>query len=87
MHVNVFDPSTFTWIFKELDIPWVEKEWNVLRDRAYAKDPNKITPQSVIGKYISKMKLKQWKDCGWADTERLQAEAEEEAKLHGFSEE
>jgi len=32
---------------------------------------------SVIGKYISKMKLKQFKEYGWEDTERLQALREE----------
>lgn len=38
---------------------------------------------SVFGKYISKMKLKQWRNFSYADSERLQAEAEEKAKLYG----
>lgn len=29
---------------------------------------------ATFGKYLSKMKLKQWKQFGWADTERLQEE-------------
>ena len=29
---------------------------------------------ATFGKYLSKMKLKQWKQYGWADTERLQEE-------------
>jgi len=33
---------------------------------------------SVIGKYLAKMRLNQWKDYGYADTERLMAEREEE---------
>jgi hypothetical protein len=36
---------------------------------------------SVFGKYLSKMKLKQWKDYSWADTERLKALKEEKNKL------
>lgn len=36
---------------------------------------------SVFGKYLSKMKLKQWKDYLWADTERLKALKEEKNKL------
>jgi len=32
---------------------------------------------SVFGKYLSKMKLKQWMNFGWADTERLKALADE----------
>ena len=35
-----------------------------------------MTGMSVFGKYLSKMKLKQWKDYGWADTEKLKAIAE-----------
>ena len=38
---------------------------------------------SVFGKYLSKMKLKQWKGYSWADTEKLKQEAEEKAKLYG----
>ncbi len=53
-----------------MDVPYVEEEWNVLRDRAFAKNPN-LNGMSVFGKYLSKMKLKQWKTYGWADTERL----------------
>ena len=36
---------------------------------------------SVFGKYLSKMKLKQWKEYSWADTERLKALKEERNKL------
>lgn len=72
MHVNNFDPDTFLWLLKKLDVPYVEEEWNALRDKAFAKNPNKMTGMSVFGKYLSKMRLKQWKDYRWADTEKLQ---------------
>jgi hypothetical protein len=80
MHVNNFDPSTFLWILEKFDYPWLPWEWNSLRDKAYQKDPYKMTGMSVIGKYFSKMKLKQNIDpktgqfYTWADSERLQAE-------------
>ena len=77
MHINVFEPDTFLWLLEKFDVPYIPGEWNILRDRAYAKDPHKM--HSVFGKYLSKMKLKQWSKYGWADTERLQ----EEAKLKG----
>ena len=83
MHVNNFDPDTFLWLLEKFDVPYIEAEWNVLRDRAYTKDPYKMNGMSVFGKYLSKMKLKQWKGFTWADTERLKAEAEEKAKLYG----
>ena len=73
LHVDNFKPETFLWILQMLDIPYIPEEWNVLRDRAYAKNPQKMNGMSVIGKYISKMKLKQWKDYGWKDSEQLQA--------------
>lgn len=41
----------------------------------------------VWGKYLSQMKLKQWKNFTWADTERLKIEAEEKAKLYGTPDE
>ena len=80
MHINNFDPSTFLWLLEKMDVPYIPEEWNILRDRAYAKDPLKMNGMSVFGKYLSKMKLKQWKDYGWADTERLQEENKKKAE-------
>ena len=76
MHVDNFNPDTFLWILEKMDVPYIPEEWNVLRNRAYEKDPLKMNGMSVIGKYISKMKLKQWRDYTWADTERLKEESE-----------
>lgn len=83
MHVNNFEPETFLWLLEKFDVPYIEAEWNTLRDRAYAKDPYKMNGMSVFGKYLSKMKLKQWKEYSWADTERLKHKAEEDAELYG----
>ena len=80
MHVDNFNPDTFFFFFEKMDVPYVPNEWNVLRDRAYEKDPNKMNGMSVFGKYLSKMKLKQWKDYGWEDSEKLQALEEEKKK-------
>ena len=75
-HIDNFDPNTFLWLLEKMDVPYIQEEWNVLRDREYAKDPFKMNGMSVFGRYLSKMKLKQWKQYGWADTERLAAEAD-----------
>lgn len=72
MHIDNFDESTYLWLLEKMDVPYVPEEWNVLRDRAFAKNPN-LNGMSVFGKYLSKMKLKQWNQYGWADTERLNA--------------
>ena len=83
LHVNNFEPDTFLWILEKFDVPYVEEEWNVLRDREFAKNPYKMKGTTVIGRYLAKMRLKKWKDFGWADTERIKAENEEKAKLYG----
>ena len=74
MHIDNFNTETFLWLLKEFDVPYVPEEWNVLRDRAFAKDPKKMNGMSVFGKYLSKMKLKQWMKYTWADTETLAAQ-------------
>ena len=74
MHVNIWQPDTFLWLLQKMDVPYIEEEWNVLRDKAYAKNPKKKNDTTVFGKYLSKMKLKQWKQYGWADTEKLAEE-------------
>ena len=80
MHIDNFNPGTFLWLLEEMNVPYVAEEWNVLRDRAFAKNPN-LNGMSVFGKYLSKMKLKQWKDYTWEDTERLKMLNEEKTKL------
>lgn len=74
MHVDNFDESTYLWLLQKMDLPYIPEEWAVLRDRAYAKDPKKMNGMSVFGKYLSKMRLKQFKDYHWEDSEKLQAE-------------
>lgn len=76
-HVNNFEPDTFLWILERMDVPYIPPEWNKLRDDAYRKDPSKIGGPAVLGKYLSKMKLKQWvnpetgKPYRWADSEEV----------------
>lgn len=73
-YIDNFDPSTFEWILQKLDVPYIPQEWNSLRDKAFAKDPLKMNGMSVIGKYLAKMKLKQWNSYCYADSERIQKE-------------
>ena len=70
--IDNFDPSTFVWILEKMDVPYIPQEWNSLRDRAYAKDPLKMNGMSVIGKYLAKMKLKQWNSYYFKDSDRIQ---------------
>lgn len=76
-HVDNWDPQTYLWILEECDVPYIPQEWNSLLEK-YGKDRNKVTGVTILGRYLSKMKLKQFKDYRWADTERIQAELEQQ---------
>jgi hypothetical protein len=83
MHVNNFEPDTFTWLLEKYDVPYAPTVWNILRDRAYKKDPYKMNGMSVFGKYLSTMKLKQWKKYTYADTELVQEQEKIKAQKYG----
>jgi len=54
-----------------LDFPYVPIEWNTLRDKEYEKSGHnlaKMNGMSVFGKYLSKMRLNQFRGKGWADS-------------------
>lgn len=87
MHVDNWDPDTFMWILQECDVPYIPDEWHKLM-QSYAQDKSKVTGLTIIGRYLSKMKLKQWKDYRWKDTAFLQELAnhkiEETMKRQGY---
>ena len=70
MHVNNWEPTTYMHILQEIDIPYIPQEWEALLER-YGKDPKKVTGVTILGRYLSKMKLKQFAHLNWSDTERL----------------
>lgn len=74
MHVDNWDPETYKWILEEADVPYIESKWNELLEK-YGKDPKKVTGLTIMGRYLSTMKLKQWKDYHWTDTEMLAEKA------------
>lgn len=85
MHVNNWDPDTYLWLLQELDVPYIPDEWNKLMVK-YAKDPDKVTGTTIIGRYLSKMKLNQWKDYRWQHNDfikELQAKRIREAMKEG----
>lgn len=88
MHVDNWNPDTYLWILQEVDVPYVPEEWNKLL-ATYGKDKSKLTGMSILGRYLSKMKLKQYKDYRWKDTEFLQELAdnklEQAMKRQGYS--
>ena len=87
MHVDNWDPETYLWILQEVDVPYIPEEWNKLM-MSYARDNKKMTGTSILGRYLSKMKLKQFKDYRWKDNEFLQEMAnnkiEQTMKRQGY---
>ena len=87
MHVNSWDPETYLWILQEVDVPYVPDEWNKLLE-TYGKNPEKVTGMTILGKYLSKMKLKQFKEYRFEHTEFLQqladAKLEQTMKRQGY---
>lgn len=90
LHVNNWDPATYKPILQEIDVPYIKEEWDTLLER-YGKDPSKISGMTIIGRYLAKMKLNQWRQYRWADTEKLELEAEEKKRrsmvASGYTEE
>ena len=87
MHVDNFNSDTYLWILQECDVPYVPVEWNKLL-ASYAKDKSKLTGMTILGRYLSKMKLKQYRVYRWKDTEFLQEvenkKIEETMKRQGY---
>ena len=87
MHVDNFNPDTYLWILQECDVPYVPQEWDKLLT-SYGRDKSKLTGMTILGRYLSKMKLKQYRDYKWEHTEYLQEVAnkkiEETMKRQGY---
>ena len=87
MHIDNFNPDTYMWILQECDVPYVPEEWNKLL-ASYGKDKSKLTGMTILGRYLSKMKLKQYREYRWEHTEFLQELAnkkiEETMKRQGY---
>ena len=87
LHVDNWNPDTYLWILQEADVPYIPDEWNKLM-MSYARDGKKTSGMTILGRYLSKMKLKQYKDYRWKDTDFLQQMAnskiEQAMKRQGY---
>lgn len=79
-HIDPWRPETFArrdpfkpdepCVLEMLDAPWVPDEWNTLLAK-WSQSPN-FTPLTILGKYISKMRLIQYKGYYYKDSDHLQ---------------
>lgn len=87
-HVDNWKPETYLWILQECDVPYVPEEWYKLMQK-YAQDPSKVTGMTILGRYLSKMRLDQYNKYRWADSKFLQeienAKIEQAMKSQGYS--
>lgn len=88
MHIDNFNPDTYLWILQEIDVPYMPNEWNSILTKK-ANDRESLTGMSILGRYLSKMQIKQYKDYRWEDSNYLQevqkAKAEQAMKTQGFT--
>ena len=50
--VNIWKENTFLWILEKMDVPYIPEEWNILREKAYAKiQINKMIQLSLVSIY------------------------------------
>lgn len=74
-HVDNWEPKTFIPLLKEIDIPYIKDEWDNLLLK-FGQDPTKVSGTSIFGRYLSKMKLKQYRDYCFADSDKLNEQNE-----------
>lgn len=73
MFIDNWDPETYLPLLEELDVPYVKEEWDKILSKQTANG-SPITGMAVIGRYLTIMRLNQYKDARWADSERIAAE-------------
>ncbi len=77
MHVDNWDPKTYLWILQEIDVPYVKDEWNAALEK-YLDQPEKMSSVTVLGRYLAKMRMKQWESYRWKDTQIIEEKMRQE---------
>jgi len=77
LKVDDGDIQTFLPMLKEIDVPYMPSKWRELVQKKPAGGA------SIIGKYVSMMRMNQYKKYFWADTENL-VESERNALIAAF---
>lgn len=80
MTVDDTDPTTFLPLLKEIDVPYIPSEWRALLVKKDSRSG------SILGKYVSKMRLNQFKKKHWVDSAAL-VEQETQSLLEALRQE
>ena len=73
MHIDMDDPATVMPLLEEMNLPYIPREWNNLVSKY--RDNAKTTVTAIFGRYVAKMKLVQYRDYTYDDTESFFEEA------------
>ena len=71
MHVNAWDESTFMDILQDLDLPYLPDIWKSLIE-AKGNSPREVTGRYILGRYIARMRLAQYRKYRFSDSQALQ---------------
>jgi len=71
MYADNRKPDTFRWILKMFDVPYIERKWIEMANKAYLANPATFGPKTVLGKYIRTMGMGQYRKYGYEDSEML----------------
>jgi len=94
MHINIHEPSSFIHLMETLDLPYIESEWNKMVEK-YGQNP-KTTATAIFGRYVAKMKLKQYSNYSFKDSaqfvkdqkmKEIMAKAEQLREINKYREE
>ena len=61
-------PSTFLWLMRELDVPFIQNMWLDMCKKLYKKNPERFGPASVFGSYYRILKTPVYKNFGYEDS-------------------
>lgn len=78
MHVDNSKPESYLWILQECDVPYIPSQWYALMEK-YGRDKTKLTGSTIIGRYLGKMRMNQFNQYRWKDTEYLRQQEEQRA--------
>ncbi len=56
--IDFKDRNTYLRVLEECDVPFLKEQWDILKDKY---------PSNILGRYLSKMKLCNFRDMRWRD--------------------
>ena len=85
-----WDPNTYKWILEEVDVPYIKSIWDKILQDVMASG-KKLTSVSVLGRYLREMKMLQYREYTYADSDKLneanEIKKKETMTAQGFTEE